>query len=213
MEPFHTECRNLGSLRYEMSLKVSAVQVQKAFDREYKNVQKKLSLPGFRKGKVPLDHIRRNYSEKIKYDVAQSLLEEGYALGLNQNNLRPAGPPKVDFKSIDENQDFQCTLLFETHPKIEVKEFENFTLKIKKSKVTDKEVDQVIEDLRESHSTLIPVLEDRPSKTGDVLAVDLSGTVEGGAVLPPQKDFSVELGKKQVMADIENGLLGVKPGG
>lgn len=206
------ECKQLSRLKYELNFCVPAVQVQKAFDQEYKNAQKKISIPGFRKGKTPISHIRKNYFKKIQYDVLQFLIEKSYTEGLSRHNLNPAGPPQIHFKTINESEDFNCKILLEIHPKIEVNEFENFNLKIKKSQVSLKQVDQVIENLRDSHSKIFPLKKDRPAQKGDIVLIDLSGVMEDGQNLPLQKDLSFELGKNRIMKDIEDCLIGARTG-
>ena len=210
MDNIQIQCKKIGHLQYEMQVQIASEEVQKAFHQGYRRFQQKVSLPGFRKGKVPVDYIKKNYFSQIQSDVVQSLVEKAYLSGLRENNLNPTGNPRFDFQPIKEEKTFHFKVHFETHPEVQVKHYENLPIKAKKSSPSDKEVQQVIENIRNSSAQIKAIEQERPCQKGDIVFIDLSGQVEGGTSLPLQKNIPVELGKGAVFKDIETALLSMK---
>jgi len=211
MDNIQIQCKKTGHLQYEMQVQIAPEEVQKAFSQGYRHFQQKVSLPGFRKGKVPVDYIRKNYFSQVQSGVAQNLVEKAYLSGLKESKLNPAGSPRFfDLQPVKEGSAFHFKVHFETHPNVTVKQYENLQIKAKKSSPSDKEVQQIIENIRNSSAQIKTVEQERPCKKGDIVFMDLSGQVEGGKSLPPQKNIPVELGKGAVFKDIETAIISMK---
>ena len=210
MKSLQIQCRKLNHFNYEMEFVVPVPEVQRAFDHSYRQIQKKISVPGFRKGKVPVDYIRKNHQSEAHQKALQTLVENVYIQGLKQHQLNPAGSPKFELKSIQEGQEFQFKAQLEVHPPLDIKNFENLTIQIKKPQVTEKEVMYMIENLRDSSAKKV-LVEDRACQKGDVVHFDLSGELEGGKVLPAQKEV-VEIGRTSIFKEVETALVGLKTG-
>lgn len=209
MESVKIQCRKLNQFKYELTAQVSQNQVQKVFDKTYRKYQQKVSVSGFRKGKVPLDYIKKNYLSEIKNDVIRDLVNELYREGIKQHQLNPIDQsPQLDIQPIREESSFDFKAQLEVHPQVEVKNFKNLKIEAKKEEVDDKKVLQVIEDLRESSAQKVPLVELRPCREGDLVSIDISGVLENGPSLPEQKDVSVELGKKLIFPEVEKALVG-----
>ena len=211
MSSIQIQCKKIGRLQYEMQVQIAPVEVQKAFDQEYRRFQRTMALPGFRKGKAPVDFIRKTHFSKVRNSVVQNLVEKAYLSGLKENKLNPADSPHFDVQAIKENEPFQFKVQFETHPEVQVKNYENLPIKAEKRPPSDKEVQQVIERLRHSSAQIKPLEQERPCQKGDVAFIDLSGQVEGGEALPLQKNIPIELGRSTVFKEIETALLSMKP--
>ena len=169
------ELSNLSGLKRKLDIQISPEQVQRGFDEAYKKKQKKINLPGFRKGKVPLNHIRSMYHEEIKRDTTISLINEFYRKALEQEQLKPASEPKIDLKSnIVENQAFGFSAVLEIQPEINIDK--NFKVQISKPsvKVEDKEVDQSLENIRAASATFELITEDRGVDWGDIVELEIT---------------------------------------
>ena len=210
MDNIQIQCKKIGLLQYEMQVQIAPKEVQKAFDQEYRRFQRKISLPGFRKGKAPVDSIRKTHFSRVQSGVVQNLIEKGYLSGLRENNLNPASSPRFDFQPIKEDEPFCFKVQFEIHPEVQVKHYENLQIQAQKHLPSDKEVQQVIENLRNSSAQIKPIEQERPCQKGDVVFIDLSGQVEGGTALPLQKNIPVELGRGAVLKEIETAILSMK---
>ena len=211
MNELQIQCKKTGDFSYEMAVEIPENEVQKAFEQEYRNLQQKLNLPGFRKGKVPVSYIRQNYFSQVQYNTMNSLIEMAYTTGLKKENLNPIQSPKLDVQPVKENEKLAFKAQFEVHAQVHVQHYENFNLKVKKEKPTDEEVSKIIENLRHSSAETAPVIEDRACQDGDIVHVDLSGDMEGEkGKIPTQKDVPIELGKSAVFKEIESALKGLK---
>ena len=204
--------KKLEALNRSMEVLIPMAEVKKAFEREYRKAQQNIQRPGFRKGRVPVEYIRKNHFSGIQQEVAQSLVSQFYIQGLQKNSLNPAGSPKFDLKkSPNEDEDFQFKVFFEVHPHVEVQVFENFQLRANKKQPGEEDVSRVIEKLRDDTATITPVLEmDYLCQKGDLAYVDLSGEVQGGEKLPLQKNIPIEVGKGIVFKEIEEKLMGMQ---
>ena len=210
MDNIQIQCKKIGHLQYEMQVHITPEEVQRAFHQGYRRFQQKVSLSGFRKGKVPVGYIKKNYFSQIQSDVVQNLVEKAYLSGLKENKLNPAGSPRFDFQPIKEESAFHFKVHFETHPDVQVNQYENLQIKAKKSTPSDKEVQKVIENIRNSSAQIKAITQERPCQKGDIVFIDLSGQVEGGTSLPLQKNIPVELGKGSIFKDIETAILSMK---
>ena len=169
------ELSNLSGLKRKLDIQLSPEQVQKGFDEAYKKKQKKVHLPGFRKGKVPLNHIRSMYYEEIKRDTVINLINEFYQKALEQEQLKPASEPKIDLKSkIDENKSFGFSAVLEIQPKITIDK--SFRVQVSKlsSEVEEKEIDQSLENIRAASAKFELITEDRAVNWGDIVELEIT---------------------------------------
>ena len=208
MDNIQIQCSKIGRLRYEMQVKIPPIEVQKAFDQEYRRFQQQVSLPGFRKGKTPVAYIRKNYFSKIQTDVVQNLVEKAYLSALREHKLNPSSNPRFNFQPIKEESAFSFKVNFETHPDVKVTHY-NFQIKAEKKTPSEKEVQKVIENLRNSSAQIKDIEQERPCQKGDIVFIDLSGKAEE-KTLPLQKNIPIELGRGAVFKEIETALLSMK---
>ena len=206
------ELNTLSGLKRELDIQLSVEQVQKGFNEAYRKKQQKVDLPGFRKGKVPLNHIRSLYHEEVKRDATMNLINEFYGKALEKENLKPAGDPKIDFKSnIEENRDFRFSAVLEIQPEINIdKEF-----KVQMAKpsvvVEEKEVDQSLENIRAASATFELVEEKREVNWGDIVELEikeLSGSIgiEKKPLLEVKKEHNLEI------KGLVEGVIGMQSG-
>ena len=211
------ELSTLSGLKKKLDIQLSVEQVTKAMEDSSKNKQKTTSLSGFRKGKVPLNHIRSLYQEEIKKDTIINLVNEFYTKALQQEKIHPVGEPQINLKSdIAEGKNFQFSATLEVHPEIKIDK--DFKVKLKKSSgvVEDKEVDQALENLRASTATFTPVLEDRGVEWGDIVELNIEQP-KGTEFLPIRKNPMLEMSKEKEglspeLKGLKEGVLGMKPG-
>ncbi|MCC7405294.1 MAG: trigger factor [Bdellovibrionales bacterium] len=203
----------LEGLAHKLNFEVPADRVRAEFDRIYKDLQKRVTLKGFRKGKAPLNAIRTQYGEQVKQDVLQSLISDSYQTGLSQHSLDPIGYPKIKFDSFDADKDFIFSAEFEVRPEINLKKFEGLEIEQEVAEVTDEQVAGVLTKIQANHADLVPLLEDRPAQKGDVAEVAFEGFV-GGAPLEGGKSdsHSLDLGSGQFIEGFEEGVVGMVPG-
>ena len=183
------ELRSLSGLKRKLDIQLSAEQVQNSFNENYIKKQKKTELPGFRKGKVPMNQIRSMYGEEVKRDTVISLINEFYPKALRQENLNPAGDPKIDIKSrIEEDKAFDFSAVVEIQPDFNIDK--DFKVKISKLllQVETKEVDQALENIRLASAKFEVIQENRGLNWKDFAELEIN-----------ELSDSVGIGKKSLL--------------
>lgn len=208
-----TSVEKLSSLQRKVNVNVPAAVVEGAFQRVYQDLQKEVTLKGFRKGKAPLATIRSVYGDRVKQDVAQNLIQSHYVQALTEHKLEPLNNAEFEFQDPAELSDFSFSATFDIRPEINLKKYENLEVEKEKYEFDEKKVDQVLENIRASRATNENVLENRPLQKGDVALIDFDGYVdgkplEGGA----GQDHALEIGSNSFITGFEEGLTGMKVG-
>lgn len=203
----------LDGLSRKLNVEIPAEQVQKAFDKVYKTIQKKANIKGFRQGKAPIATIKSMYGDQVKSDVVNDLINEGYQAALDEHKLEPVGYPQIGFEVIDEGKDFSFTAEFEIRPDVEVTKFEGLPVVKEKIEVGEERVSTILDNIRSQQAELTTVFEDRSLTEGDVAVVNFVGSV-GGEPLPngSAEGHELEIGAKQFIEGFEDGLVGMKIG-
>ena len=204
---------NLSNLEKKITVEVPLETVKAEFLQAYKYLQKNVELKGFRKGKAPIETIRKMYADKIQGDVAQNLVQNAYVEALKENDLTPIGMPNLDFGQASEEAAFSFTAQFEVQPEIEIKKTEGLKVQKEKLVIEDEQLEKTMDQIREGNTKLEDVKLIREAQEGDVAVFDFDGFIddkplEGGSA----KDHNLEIGSKQFIPGFEEGLIGLKPG-
>lgn len=204
----------LDGLSRKLTVDVPAEKVTAAFDRAYKEIQKNATIKGFRKGKAPIATIRSLYADQVRQDVLQDLISESYQAALEEHSLDPVGFPKVKFDHMHEDKDFNFTAEVEIRPEVQLKKFEG--LKVQKEKLTidEKQIEDVLNNIRQSQAKTVALLEDRPALATDVAEIDFVGRINGELMENGSaENFPLELGSNRLIPGFESGIVGMNVGG
>lgn len=203
----------LEGLSRKINVEIPAEKVQQAFDRVYKEIQKKATIKGFRQGKAPLAQIKSMYGDQVKNDVVNELVNENYSAALEQHQLEPVGYPKISFNALDEKKDFSFTAEFEVRPEVKVSKFEGLAVMKEKLEIPEDRITSILENIRTGQAETVTVFEDRALREGDVAVVDFTGIV-GGQPLPngSATGHELEIGSNSFIDGFEQGLVGMKIG-
>lgn len=204
---------NSEGLSRRIKIDIPVGDVKAAFDKSYKDIQKNVTIKGFRKGKAPIATVKSMYSENVKQDVLQSLVSHAFQKALREHKLQPLGEPNIQINALNEEADFTFTAEFDTRPEVKIKKWEGLELKKEKVEVSEERIQSVLENIRQGHADLVPVFEERPAQNGDVAVIDFEGFVDG-APLPngSATDHNLELGSKQFIEGFEEQVVGMKTG-
>lgn len=197
---------------YELEISVDAETFKKAVDAEFKKQVKKISVPGFRKGKAPRSIIEKMYGENVFYDGAIDSTYQGALLDAEKE----AGIKIVSVKDIsveevsDQGYTFKAKVIVE--PEIEIKDYKGIEIKKPETEVTDEMIDEEIKRVQERNSRMVTV-EDRAAENGDTAVFDFEGFVddvafEGGKA----ENYNLELGSGNFIPGFEDSLVGHKSG-
>lgn len=205
----------------KLIITVSAETVQNEIQRQFQAVQGKAKIKGFRPGKVPLEMVRKIYGKEVNSEAMSQLIENSYWKAIEEQKLRTVSRPKIGADNshghphLHENEELTYTATVEIFPEFDLKDYKGISLKREKVDVSEKDVDGVLERLRESRGELIPLLEDRPIKKGDFVDMEFKGLVQAdsGSYEPRDKmsgHHVVEVGSNSLIPGFEDQLLGLK---
>jgi trigger factor len=204
---------DLSQCRRDLKVEVPVEEVNAAFERTYGAYARHLKIPGFRPGRVPRELIKQRFAKEAKEEVVKSLVPEALQSAVIEHMLRVVGDPQIGDLSISEGEPLKFRATIEVLPEFELKEYKGLKLTKRVATVTDEEVGHTLEHLRQSAAEFVPV-EDRPSRDGDFVSVNLVGKY----VEPPGEedlksdDVQVEIGADGVQPEFSENLRDVKAG-
>jgi trigger factor len=208
-----TNLEKVSDLERRLNIQIPAAAVGEAFDKLFKRVQKDAHIKGFRPGKAPIATIKSMYGERVRQDVVQDLVQKHYYEALKELALEPINYPEFEFDTPAEGKDFSFTAHFEIRPEVSLKKYEGLDVEKEKYEFEDKQVDQVLQNIRSSRAEQVPVLEDRPAQNGDIAIIDFDGSVDGKPLEGGKGvDHNLDLGSKSFIDGFEEGIVGMKVG-
>ncbi|WP_080874213.1 trigger factor [Oceanobacillus timonensis] len=200
---------NKGVLTFE----VSAEEFDQALDQAFKKVSKDVQIPGFRKGKIPRSIFEKRFGvESLYQDAVDIVLPGAYSAAVDEANIFPIAQPSIDIDQIEKGQPLVFTAEVEVKPEAKLGEYKGLEVEEQSVEVTDEDVEQEIENLRERHAELV-VKEDEEIEEGDTAVIDFEGfkdgePFEGGK----DENHSLEIGSGQFIPGFEEQLIGKKAG-
>jgi trigger factor len=198
--------------RRVLAIEVPEDDVAKEYDRVAQKVAKRVRLPGFRKGKVPVSLVRKSFRKELEQEFLETVMPKAFGQALDETGLDPVTEPKFDDVSFGEERPFSFTVGFDCRPDVEVKDYRGLAAVKEVPEVTDEHVESMMEDFRKGRATLEDV--ERPAIRGDVLLLDYQAVDGDGKPIPNRnvKGYTLEMGADQVVDDFENALTGVEAG-
>lgn len=198
-------------LERRMTVGLEPEQIDAAVDRRLREFARSARLPGFRPGKVPVKILRQRYGGQVRQEVFGELVQSSFAEALAKEELRPAGPPRIE-PDIDESaKRYAYTAVFEMLPQFELGALEGRILKRPIAAVSDADLEAMFTRLREQRKTWNPV--ERPAQVGDRLTISFAGTLDGEPFEGGSgEDAKIELGSGRMIPGFEDGLVGAQTG-
>ena len=208
-----THVTEKGQWARELAVEVEAARIDDAVNKALRRYQKRLEIPGFRKGKVPLRIVEARFGSSIRAevlgDILPSLLEEA----AREAGLRPAAPPKISQLDHEPGGNLTFTAELDVWPEIKAEHYENLAATRMVHEVADEEIDEQLEDLRRHHATEQAV--ERPLANGDVLVADLQRLDDSGLPIIGDKyeKRHILIGDENALSpEFEEALVGMSAG-
>ena len=204
---------DLGKNMYKLTIEVSAEDFTKAYNASYQKNKGRIALPGFRKGKAPLQLIEKAYGAGVFYeDAANDLIEAEYPKAAEESGLEIVSRPEIDVEQIEKGKSFIFTAKVAVKPDVELGKYKGVEVDKLEVEVTDEEVNAEIDKEREKNSRMVNV-EDRPAANGDTVNLDYLGSVDGvpfdgGAA----QGYDLVLGSGSFIPGFEDQLVGADAG-
>ena len=200
------------STKREIEVEVPAEEVTRETEALVAKYQKLARLPGFRRGHVPASIIRQRFAEDLKTEVIEALVPRHFRQAAEKRGLFPVSQPRVADLHLHEGEPLRFKASFEVMPDIKVEGYKELRAEKTEISVTDEEVEQTLNGLREQHATYAAV-EGRPLADGDFAQVSLDGKPKDGDGKPVHMDeILVEIGGKNTMPEFTENLRGGSAG-
>ncbi|MFT8444365.1 MAG: trigger factor [Acetobacter orientalis] len=201
-------------LKRGFTITIPAADLDAKQEARLKEVAAGLKLPGFRPGKVPVSIARQRYADAVRAEVLEQAVSEALSSTLDERGLRPAGQPKVDLVSGQEQgKDLEFRVETEILPEITVPDLSDLSLTRLKAVAGDEAIDKVVADIAKRQRNFEVVEEVRPSVKGDVLTIDFVGKRDGVAFDGgTAEDVNVELGGEGFIPGFAEQIEGMQPG-
>src|SRR5213596_3493706 len=202
------QVEELGDSKVRLTVEVPSHDVRHAVEHAASDLAGTVKIPGFRKGKVPVQVlVQRVGKERLLSEAIESHIGGWFWNAAAQSRVRPVEQPQYDFElPASEDQDWEFTATVAVQAKPEVADWSTLEVGAYEPEVPEDLVERELDALRATVAELVPV-EGRPAKDGDVLVVDLVD--ETGEA---QRDYVVQLGAARLVEEIERGLRGMSAG-
>ena len=197
----------------KLTIEVSAAEFEKALEDAFLKNKNKISVPGFRKGKVPRQMVEKMYGPEIFYeDAANALIPDAYSKALDECEEEIVSSPEIDVTQIGKGKPFIFTATVALKPEVKLGKYKGVKVESAEVTVTDEEVDAKIEKERENNARTIEVT-DRPVKDGDMIVLDFEGFVDGVAFDGGKgENYPLTIGSGAFIPGFEEQLVGAEIG-
>ncbi len=200
-----------GALERRLEVAVAAEEVNQEFEQRLKKVARSARLKGFRPGKAPLPVVRQQFGEQVHAEVVDHLIRSSLAQALREQNLTPAGGPRIEPIAVAPGAELKYAAVFEVMPQIQVKSPEGSEISRPSAEVTEADIDAMVESMRRQRPVFTPV--ERPAEDTDRVTIDYTGLMEGQPFEGGEgKDVAILLGRKENRPELDAALKGARAG-
>lgn len=205
------QVENLEKNMAKLTIEVPASEFEKALQSAYNKQKKSISVPGFRKGKVPRQMVEKMYGPEIFYeDAANELIPTAYEEELKNCNLEIVSRPTVDIVQIKKGENFIFTAEVAVKPEVTLGEYKGMEVDKTSTRVTQKEVEAKIKEEAEKNARTVTV-EGRPVQDGDEVILDFEGFVDGEAFEGGKgENYPLTIGSGSFIPGFEEQLVGAE---
>lgn len=203
------ETKNANEVKLEIT--IEAEKFDEAIKKVYFKSAKYFNIPGFRKGKAPMQIVEKYYGKEIFYEdafneVAGDALEEA----VKENKLEVVSRPDIEVTQIEKGKDLVFTAIMQTKPEAKLGKYKGIEIKKIEYNVTDEDIEHELGHMQEHNSRLISI-EDRPVESGDIATIDFEGFVDGKAFEGGKAEgHELEIGSNTFIPGFEDQVIGMK---
>ena len=207
----NVKVENIEKNVVKLEITVDSEKFNEAVKKSFKKNGKRFNVPGFRKGKAPLNIIKKYYGEGVLFeDAINFCCEDTYPKAIEENNIKPVDYPQIDVVQIGEGKDFIYTAEITTVPEVKLGEYKGVEVKKVSYEVEDEAVENELKSMQEKNAR-VSLKEEGEIEKGNIAIIDFKGYVDGEAFEGGEaKDYELEIGSGTFIGDFEDQLVGLK---
>ncbi|GAB2967956.1 trigger factor [Nocardioides montaniterrae] len=202
----------LSPTRAKLTVEVPFEELKPSLDAAYQKIAKQINVPGFRRGKVPPQVIDRQVGRgAVLSEAVDDVLPKAYTEALQENSLTPLAQPEIEVTKLDDTEGLAFTAEVDILAPFEVPAYDGIEASVEDIAVSDEDVEEQVQALRERFGTLSEV--ERAAADGDFVTIDLAATKDGEAVEGAEiSGFSYQVGKGGMIDGLDEALVGLSAG-
>jgi len=213
VSPVAIKMEELSAVKKKLTFEIPWLDVKEELDAVYREIAKKAKLKGFRPGKAPRKVLEAYFKEQAEEDAINNIINKHCWQELESKGLLPVSKPEISQEGLKENTDFSFSASFETEPQIEPKGYKGMELEKENIIITDKDIENRLEQIRQMYATMEDLQEERPARKSDFVTIDFTGTLDG----EPDNDLNaenyfLEIGSGRFIPGFEDQLVDMKAG-
>ena len=206
------EIEDVGSCNKKIKFEIPHQEYDKKVKQYYQRLGREVKVPGFRKGKVPLALLEKQFGPDVKKEVLSNLISEELNNAIVEKDLRAVGQPHLLEVSAEDGTDITVSASIEVLPTIKLQDYSGIELAMTIPRITDEDVNQTIEVMRQRMAKTVTVT-DRPAQDKDLLKIDFTSKLgdqpfEGGSA----QDQIIQAGAGQLIEGLDKGMIGMEIG-
>lgn len=195
----------------KLTFTVEAEKFEEAMKKVYTKTAKYFSIPGFRKGKAPMQLVEKQYGSEIFYeDAFNEVAADVYDEGIKENKVEAVSKPNIDIIQMEKGKELIFTATVQTKPEVKLGKYKGIEIKKIEYNVSDEQIDHEIGHMAEKNSRIVSV-EDRPVESGDITVIDFEGSVDGVPFEGGKAEgHELEIGSNTFIPGFEDQIIGMK---
>ena len=195
----------------KLTFNIEAEKFEEAMKKVYAKTAKYFNIPGFRKGKAPMQLVERQYGSAIFYeDAFDELVPNLYNEAIRENKVEAVSRPNIDIVQMEKGKELIFTATVETKPEVELGKYKGIEIKKVEYTTSDKDVEHELGHMAERNARLVTV-EDRPVEKGDITVIDFEGSIDGVAFEGGKaENHELEIGSNTFIPGFEDQVIGMK---
>jgi len=204
---------NKKGLNKDLKVFIDKKTMSSYMDQKYEEIRGTVNLKGFRPGKVPKEILKRQFGKAVFSEVLDKVLKDSTTKALQENQIKPAGQPKLDLKIYGEDKELEYIISVTELPKVEVKSIENIKFDEYSVKIDDSETEKRIKEIAKNQPSFKEASHDTKAKEGDLITFDYNATIDEKTFKGGEgKNTQLTLGKDLFLKGFDKQLIGAKKG-
>ncbi|MDH5457646.1 MAG: trigger factor [Nitrospinota bacterium] len=204
------EVEEIDACNRKLTIEIPLGDYKSQLNAYYQKLGREVKVPGFRPGKVPTSMLEKRFGPEVKQEVLTQMVSDSIAQGIQDNKLRAMGDPSVVEINAEEGTDITVTANVEVLPTIEINDYKDLEVKLRIPKITDEDVDKMVDAYRQQKSKTVQV-SDRASQKDDLIKIDFDCSVDGQPIKEGSaKDYIIQIGAKNLVEGFDEEVTGMQ---